>query len=121
MAAVVCRNPRLSRHLPLHLRRRKHKRKRQKEYEDCFHREMAGTMRQLDRLMHRGLRNTILAGVGGGGMTSVGRFASGGIGISIGVVLGLLQWRDQIQDFGTDKLEPAQAAAREKCTKEAGL
>jgi hypothetical protein len=94
---------------------------KQSEYENCFHKEMAPTMRQLDQLMHRGLRNTIIAGVGGGSITSLVKLSAGGIGISIGVLGGLFQWRDQIEDFGRDKLEPAQAAAKEKCKKEAGL
>jgi RHS repeat-associated protein len=94
---------------------------KQKEYDECFHREMAPTVRQLEQLMNRNLRNTALAGAGSGSVVSLVRFAAGGIGISIGVLGSLFEWRDQILDFGRDKLEPAQAAAKQKCKKEAGL
>lgn len=78
-------------------------------------------LRELNELMRRGLRNTVIGGVGAGGITSVIKFSAGGIGISVGVLGALYQWRDQIEDFGRDKLDPARAAAKEKCKKEAGL
>jgi RHS repeat-associated protein len=94
---------------------------KQQDYNNCYTRELAPVMNELRVLMNRGLRNTIIAGVGGGGITSVVKLMAGGIGISFGVLGGLYQWRDQIEDFGRDKLDPARAAAKEKCTKEAGL
>ena len=96
-----------------------------KQSASCFNREMAPTMAELRTLMNRNLRNTVIGAAQGGGITTVLKatlkVGAAGIGISIGVLGALFQWRDQILDFGRDKLEPAQAAAKEKCKKEAGL
>jgi len=98
---------------------------KQKDYEDCFNQEVEKLKQQfhpeLERIMNRGLRNTIMGGVGGGGLTSIVTLSAGGIGISIGVLAALLQWRDAVLDFEREKLGPAREASKEKCRKQAGL
>ena len=71
-------------------------------------------MKELDILMNQNLHTLVLRAALSGLLT-------GAWGMMAVTAYTLDTWRNAVINFGRQVLEPAQARAREKCRKEAGL
>jgi hypothetical protein len=99
------------------------KMRKAKVYSECFHNAMKAANEDLERLMYKQLRNTIISSLGGKGIFGgklIGKFISPMSAVLLGAHYGLQNWAHELNEFDRKTYSPARKAADEKCRKEAG-